>query len=105
MDTLLHGLQEVESTGKELIGDDIMAEEESRAAADNVRLAVAAAHKRSLPPPTVTAEAIKARRVVKKPAAPAPQTDTADDETAEADEAEDESEAAEVKSPRSPRVA
>ncbi len=51
MDTLMQGLQEVETTGRALIGEDIMAEDEARAAAENVRLAVAAADKRALPAP------------------------------------------------------
>jgi endonuclease YncB( thermonuclease family) len=51
VDTLLHGLMEVESTGRSLMGEDIMAEEERRAAAENVRLATAAAAKRALPSP------------------------------------------------------
>jgi endonuclease YncB( thermonuclease family) len=56
VDTLLHGLMEVESTGRALMGEDIMAEEERRAAAENVRLATAAAAKRALPsPPPSTA--------------------------------------------------
>jgi endonuclease YncB( thermonuclease family) len=51
VDTLLHGLTEVESSGRALIGEDIMAAEESRAAAENVRLAKAEAAKRALPAP------------------------------------------------------
>jgi endonuclease YncB( thermonuclease family) len=105
MDTLMYGLQEVENTGRALLGDDIMAEEDQRAAAENVRLAVAAAHKRSLPPPTVTPETIKSvkqpRRASSKAAAAV--------EALEADEEADDEEPAPAqpvaKSSKSPRVA
>lgn len=106
MDTLLQGLHEVEVTGKALLGEDIMGEEEARAAAENVRLAVAAAQKRALPPPTVTAEAIKSRRL-KVREEEEDDGEEGEEETAEAGEAEqeEEEEAKEEKSGRPSRAA
>ncbi|HVY12180.1 MAG TPA: hypothetical protein VHB73_01290, partial [Alphaproteobacteria bacterium] len=74
----------IESTGKPLVGEDTSAEEEARAVADNVRLAMAAAQKRALPAPAAS-PALRQRPIARPPVK---QADEEDFDEVEADEAE-----------------